>query len=156
MSWASTAPLAMRNLAALLAAWPALVALGVKVKDMGDLSDRDAMAVLTVGYLNPEEDSHAEAVNASADLSGAVDREAITIRCGLAVLTGDEDSPSAARDAAFAILAGAGSCLVANQTLDGAVMNAVISGWSLRTDQVTGGYRAQIDFSVSVDAFTQR
>jgi len=156
MSWASTAPAAMKNMAALFAAWPALTALEVKVKDMGDLSDPDAMAVLTVGYLNPEEDVHAEDNNVAADLSGAVDRESITVHCGLAALTGDEDGPAAARDAAFAILAGAGSCLVANQTLNGTVMNAAITSWSLRTDQVTGGYRAQVDFSVSVDAFTQR
>lgn len=154
MSWASSAPRAMKAMAALFTAWPALA--GVKVKDMGDLSDPDAMAVLTVGYLNPDEDNHADAVNASADLSGGVDRESITVRCGLAVLTGDEGDAAAARDAAFAILAGAGSCLVANQTLSGAAMSARVSGWSLRTDQVTGGYRAQLDFTVSVDAFTQR
>lgn len=156
MSWASNAPAAMANMAALFAAWPALTALGVKVKDMGDLSDPDAMAVVTVGYLNPEEDVHAEAANANADLSGAGARESITVRCGIAVLTGDEDTPGAARDAAFAVLAGAGSCLVANQTLSGVAMSASIAGWSLRTDQVTGGYRAQLDFSVSVDAYTQR
>jgi hypothetical protein len=153
-SWASTAPAAMANLAAMLTFWPDLAA--VKVKDMGDLTDTDALAVLTVGYINTEEDSHAEATTAYGSLSGMEQREQYHIHCGLAVATGDEDGPGPCRQQAFSVLAAVGACLNSDQKLRGAVMNAQISTWSLRMDQTTGGIRAQINFDVAVDAFTSR
>lgn len=154
MAWASTAPAAFTNLAANLRAWPGLA--GVKVKDTGDLTDPDASQLITVGMLNPEEDTHAEASNARGSMAAGDQRETYTIHCGLAVATGDEEDPVPCRDAAFGLLAQVGACLAADQKLRGTVMKASISGWSLRIDQTDSGMRSQINFEVACDAFTVR
>jgi hypothetical protein len=160
--WASTAPQAMKNLVQMITVSQDLAALTaqldgpVKVKDMGDLTDADAQVVVTVGYLNPEEDAHAEAAYTSGDLSSATNKEDYTIHCGLAVGWGDEGDAPGCRDMAFAVLAAVGRVCVADQTLRGVAMNAGINGWTLRMDQTTGGLRAQLDFGIAVSAFTNR
>jgi hypothetical protein len=145
----------MTALTQILQASPDLA--GVKVKDMGDLTDADALAVVTIGMLNPNEDSHAEATMVRGAMSWGDQRETYHIHCGLAVATGDEDQGGgAARKQAFGMLAAVGSALAANKTLRGVVMSALLDAWALRVDQTTAGYRAQMTFEVAVDAFTNR
>jgi hypothetical protein len=153
----STAPQAMRNLVDMIRQSPDLAALAldsVIVKDMGDLTGSDAQAVITIGMLNPDEDTHAEAVNTPVDLSGDTQREKYTIHCGLAAVSGDEGDPAGVRDTAFALLAVVARVMVTDQTLRRAVMQSRVAGWTLRIDQTSGGPRAQMNFGIEVDAFT--
>lgn len=151
-AWASTAPAAMKALVVMLAAHPDLA--GVKVKDMGDLSDSDAPAVVTVGMLNPQEDQHADATLANGSMSGRDQREDYSIHCGLAIISGDEDGGQAVRDQAFGMLAAVGDCIARDSNLRQTVMIANLSAWALRIDQTGAGYRAQMTFEVAVSAFT--
>jgi hypothetical protein len=150
--WASKAPAAMKALVVMLQAHPDLA--GVKVKDMGDLSDSDAAAVITVGMLNPQDDQHADATMVSASMSGRDQRENFILHCGLAVISGDEDGGQAVRDSAFGMLGCVGDALGRDNGVRGTVMNADISGWTLRIDQTGAGYRAQMTFEVAMTAFT--
>lgn len=151
-TWRSTAPAAMKALVVMFAAHPDLA--GVKVKDMGDLTDSDAPSVITVGMLNPQEDQHADATLANGSMSGRDQREDYTVHCGLAIISGDEDGGQAVRDQAFTMLASIGDCISRDSNLRNTVMIANLSAWALRIDQTNSGYRAQMTFEVAVSAFT--
>jgi len=154
MPWTSTAPAAI---AALVAAF-SQIPLNGEVRDGPATDDADALEVITVGYVGPDDDASAEDHTQTEGLAG-MDREGYDVHCAVAVLAGDEsgmDGVPVVRARCFELLAACRRPLIADPRLGGAVMKAAISSWALREDMTTGGAYARIRFDVSIDAFANR
>ena len=153
MSWASTCPAAITALLAALGGSAALD--GVLVTDGPGITDPDADEVVSVGF-DPAGEPGADA-QVTREGAGPRNREQYRVNCAVIVTSGDGDAAgvAAARQRAFGLLAACGDAISADPTLGRTVLGAWVSSWSLATAQGSDGTRAEVRFSVSIDAFTR-
>jgi hypothetical protein len=152
VAYASTVPAALSAIAAAFTSAPALA--GVEVTDGPPVRNSAALEALSAGY-SPSEDVDAVEVTTTAEGLNVPDREQYLIHCSLGVLNGDRDL-AAARARAYQLHSAAGAVLAGNPSLSGAVMTAQMGDHSLRQSDTDAGMLARINFSIRVDAYTQR
>jgi hypothetical protein len=153
VSWAGTYPAAV---AGILAAWGRAYPLqGAELRNGPQLTNPQAMEVLTAAFTSLEDDTAADGDWTPEGLGGTPDREQYTIACAASVLNGDGDVV-AARARVFALVAAAGDAIAADYTLGGAVMSAAMGSWTVREDAADPGTVATVRFAVRIDAYTSR
>jgi len=155
VSWASTYPAAQ---AALLALCQAGIDLDGEVRDGPQVTNSAALEVIVIGYVTTADDTAADGSFGTGDMGQASVEETFTIHNALGVLSGsaDPEAIAAGRARVFELHADVGALLAANRGLGGVVMQAEMGPWTLREDTESGGYRAELRFSVDCRAFTQR
>jgi hypothetical protein len=151
MAWSSTVPAA---LTAILGLFRSADLGGAEVFDGPEVTGSSALEVVVVGWAGQASDTLAADGTVSAEgLAGSPDREQYEIRCAALVLDAAGDL-AAARARAYQLAAQCGALVAANRTLSGLVLRAGVAAQSLRQDQVQGGARATVEFSVACDAYT--
>jgi hypothetical protein len=116
MAWRSRVPDLMD---ALVVAWSQAPELsGVAVQDGPFVDQSPTHQVLCVGWTGGDDETSVEGNIAQEGLARSPDREQITIRCAAAVLVGTTDI-SAARHAAYGLMAAAGDVIARERTLGG-------------------------------------
>lgn len=156
MSWASTAPAALAGLTSAFKASPDLS--GVPVRDGPLVTGSSALDVVLVGWNGQEGDD--TAVDGSSQLEGLAgdDAESYEIRCAVLSTKGGgkpDVALAAARARAYELLAACGQAIKRDRTLGGAVMQAAISGHSLRQTPAPKGITAAIQFTVACSAIAR-
>jgi hypothetical protein len=155
--WASTVPGTINALVRIftLASQPGAPLEGVVVRDGPAVESTAALEVLSVGWTGVVGETDVDTQVLAEGLGNVPDREQATIRCAAAVLAGNTNV-AAARARAYQIMNAAGAVIVADRTLQGAVMDSRVSGHSLSQDQTDRGLQAVVVFAVDCDAFTPR
>lgn len=151
MAWASRVPDVIDVLVQRLSVADGLA--DVDVRDGPAIASPSARQVLGVGYAGQAEETDVEATVGRDGLTD--EREQFTIRCAVAVLSGDTDV-AAARQCAYGLLAAAGAAIARDRTLGGLVLRAGIGGHSLMQEQTDRGIQATVVFTVDCDAFAVR
>lgn len=153
--WAST----LADASAALVAMCQGIPLDGEVRDGPQVGDAAAKEVIIIGHVTPEDDAAAEGDFAPGDQGGSSQEETYAIHNALAVLLGnkaDAETVAAGRARVVALHAAVGAVVAADRKLQGTVMHAGMGAWTLREDNSTGGYRAELRFAVNVRAFTKR
>lgn len=150
--WQSKLPAAIDGLVAVFKVAEGLTR--VTVLDGVSVSQSAVNEVVSVGYTGNEDEQAAESSTVGEGLGGLADREAITIRCVVAVVLGGTDM-AAARKRVYELFTAAGDAVAANRTLNGAVMRASIGSHSLAQYQTDQGAQAVITFAVDCDSYTR-
>lgn len=109
--------------------------------------------VVTVGYQDENNPVVADAVMLRDIYGGIPNREQFTINCAVGVNYGSTDTATA-EAAVFALWAALGAALVANMTLNGAVLTAGVDRYQIWESQAADGITVIIKFSVAIDAYT--
>jgi hypothetical protein len=153
MAWASTVPAAITGLMAQFTLAGGLA--GVDIRDGPALGNEAATEVLSVGWQGDTEGAAVTNEPTAEGLAAAPDRERYSVHCAVAVLDGGADVATA-RARAYEIQAAAGAAILEDQTLGGAVMNAMTGATHLRQQQGEHGVTVTVLFDVDCDAFTGR
>lgn len=153
MAWSSTVPAAINALVQAFTVAPELD--GVLILDGPGIKSQAAKRVLAVGYTAVPGETSVETQSEPDGLAGNPSQEQYVVRCTAAVIGGSTDT-KAVREAAYDILSAAGSVLVRDQRLGGAVTRASIGGHSMMPDQTSRGAECMIVFEIEIIAFTRR
>jgi hypothetical protein len=133
----------------------AFTAAGVYVVDGQGASDDASQATVFVGLGDPDGDAFENAAQSDQEWAWLGHRqrdETLSIHCVASAWTGD-DTPKAARDAAFALVRVISDAITADPSLGGTVLFVrSIDGLTLRQLRSTEGARADIPFTITCRA----
>jgi hypothetical protein len=138
-------------LIALTALWTAALA-DVNVRDGPQVNSEAANDWLFVGSDSDSPDPNSVMADAEEDrLTFSTKQETNRIKNSIIVRTGDTEIPPV-RARAFTILAAAETALMADRTLGGTVMHAIVTGHQYYPTITTAGARVRIVFTVTYRA----
>ena len=125
---------------------------GVWVVDGAPVGNDSATVLVAVGY-SDQDGIAVQGETAAEGWAGQPNRESFTINCAAAAFDGAGDQATA-RSSAFVIYEACLDALSTDPTLGGVCLRALPGPVTVTQSQTTRGAACNVQFTVSVDAFT--